>query len=142
MENHADFLRRLRTRGKGLTHDLNKACNRVLHSEALQFKLGPEKDFENILGDMSIHQLQDCVAQHLAKLEAGDAQLSANRAKGWRKATSWLLPFAKTFGQFLKSYSGIVSIFNSVDAQYGNVATAALSLLFAVRRKFLVEDGH
>ena len=91
-----------------------------------------EEDFEIILRSMSMTQLQDYVAQQIANLESGDAQLSAKRTKGWRKATTWLLPFAETFSQFLKAYSGIVNIFNSVDAQYGNVATAALSLLFAV----------
>ncbi|RYP47915.1 hypothetical protein DL768_006111 [Monosporascus sp. mg162] len=42
-----------------------------------------------------------------------------------------LQDFAVTFSRFLQAYSGIVSIVQTADSQYGNVAFAALSLLFA-----------
>ena len=38
-----------------------------------------------------------------------------------------------TFNDFLKAYAGVVEVVKAADAQYGNVAFAALSLLFVVR---------
>ena len=55
------------------------------------------------------------------------------RAHGIRKVGAALQDFTLTFNDFLKAYAGVVEVVKAADAQYGNVAFAALSLLFVVR---------
>lgn len=64
----------------------------------------------------------------------GDAgeELSRRRSRGFHKRTARLQDLTVTFSHFLRAYSGVVSIVQNADAQFGNVAFAAFSLLFAV----------
>ncbi|PSN62332.1 hypothetical protein BS50DRAFT_625007 [Corynespora cassiicola Philippines] len=64
-------------------------------------------------------------------LKASNVNLARRRSRGLHQISAWLQEFTTTFDRFLKAFSGVVDIAKCVDTQYGNVASATLSLLFA-----------
>ena len=112
----------------------------VFQSASSSSSSGKYNDFEAAISNMSIEQLQNYTSRKVTELEEGDVSLSRMRTKGWRQGSTWLLSFSKTFNEFLLAYSGIVQLFNTVDAMYGNAATGTLSLLFVVDAAALYHD--
>ena len=86
----------------------------------------------NELESMPLQQLSDYVIHEMKSMEDANINLDRKRSSGLRKVAASFQQFAQTFSQFLHVYSGIVNIVQGVDAQYGNVASATLSLLFVV----------
>ena len=86
----------------------------------------------NGLESMPLQRLSDYVIQEMKTMEDANINLSRKRLSGLRKAAANFQEFTQTFSQFLRAYSGIVDIIQGADAQYGNVASATLSLLFVV----------
>jgi hypothetical protein len=84
------------------------------------------------LNGMSLDQLSAHVKAQMSLLQSAQDGLQSQRAKGPHKASVKVQKFVREFDRFLNAYSGIVSIVTLVDAQYGSVASATLSLLFAV----------
>ena len=84
------------------------------------------------LDKMSLAQLSAYVAVDIQSMQDANAELKQKRSKGFRRMAAKVQHFAQTFNQFLSAYSGIVGILQTVDTQYGNVASATLSLLFVV----------
>jgi hypothetical protein len=93
-----------------------------------------EEDLDiDSLRSISLAQLSTYVDAEVNKMRYANGILNQKRSNGLRKRAMQLQNFAVTFSRFLQAYSGIVNIFQAVDTQYGNVAFATLSLLFAVR---------
>ena len=90
------------------------------------------EDVVEILESTSLEQLSTRVAYELREVQAADAELEGLRSTGLRRAGVRFQQFALAFDKFLRAYSGIVNIIEGADSQYGNVASATLSLLFAV----------
>ena len=93
------------------------------------------KTDEEILAGLEktpLEQLSAYVASEIDKMKAADLDLQKKRSKGFHKVAASFQTFALTFSQFLRAYSGIVDVLEGADSQFGNVAFAALSLLFAV----------
>lgn len=131
-ESQAEFQQRLHSEGK-LTSEIKKTWHSLFKGTNNSSSFSEKyDDFQAAINDMSIEQLQKCTSQRLTELEEGDGNLSRMRSKGWRKGSTWLLSFSKTFNEFLLAYSGIIQVFSTVDAMYGNAATGTLSLLFVV----------
>ncbi|KAI8629480.1 hypothetical protein F5Y19DRAFT_464608 [Xylariaceae sp. FL1651] len=93
--------------------------------------LETDDDLINHLNSIPLQQLSNYVNFEVDQMKDASAKLDQKRSRGFHKRTAQLQGFAVTFSQFLQAYSGIVSIVQSADSQYGNVAFAALSLLFA-----------
>jgi hypothetical protein len=88
----------------------------------------------NRLNAMTLDELSAHVKTQISLLQSTQDGLQLRRAKGPHKASAKVQDFVLEFDRFLNAYSGIMSIVTLVDAQYGNVASATLSLLFAVGR--------
>ncbi|KAI1270665.1 hypothetical protein F5Y18DRAFT_434935 [Xylariaceae sp. FL1019] len=102
----------------------------------------PDVDLMNSLSSLPLQQLSSYVESESKKMRDADEVLKQKRSRGLRKRATQVQDFAITFSQFLQAYSGIVSIVQLADAQYGNVASAALSLFFAtVRAKAQAEES-
>lgn len=86
------------------------------------------------LESMSLEDLSTMVHAETQSLQETDAQLALKRTKGVHKVAFRFQEFAVTFDRFLSAYSGVVDIMQTADAQFGGVACATLSLLFAVGR--------
>ncbi|KAJ2991767.1 hypothetical protein NUW58_g2399 [Xylaria curta] len=83
------------------------------------------------INSLSLEQLSGYVNFTTNEMRDAGEELNQKRSSGFRKRANQLQDFAITFNRFLQAYSGIVSIVQNADSQYGNVAFAALSLLFA-----------
>lgn len=92
-----------------------------------------ESELWQRLGSMTIEQLRSYVDSEKKALETKGSDLQKKRKKGWRKATTLVQDFSLTFDRFLRACSGVVELVSCADSQYGNVASATLSVLFAVR---------
>ncbi|KAI1346301.1 hypothetical protein F5Y01DRAFT_298144 [Xylaria sp. FL0043] len=90
-----------------------------------------EENLVKYINSLSLKQLSDYVDFTTNKMSAAGEELNQKRSRGFRRRANQLQDFAIAFNRFLQAYSGIVSIMQNADAQYGNVAFAALSLLFA-----------
>ncbi|KAK4234606.1 hypothetical protein C8A03DRAFT_47110 [Achaetomium macrosporum] len=90
-----------------------------------------ERELEQELRWMTLEQLRNYVLGERKTLETKDSDLRGRRRGGWRRATRPLQEFSLTFDRFLGAYSGVVDLVARADSQYGNVASATLSLLFA-----------
>jgi hypothetical protein len=86
----------------------------------------------NRLNAMTLDQLSTYVTVQRSSLRSAQDDLQSQRVKGPHKVLSKVQKFVLEFDRFLNAYSGIMSIVTLVDAQYGSVASATLSLLFAV----------
>ena len=93
---------------------------------------GQTQDLLSQLNSMPLDVLSAYVNSEVRGLEIAELELKQRRSKGLHKATAKSQEFAMEFDRFLTAYSGIVNIVQAVDAQYGGVACATLSLLFAV----------
>ncbi|KAI0515065.1 hypothetical protein F5B22DRAFT_646943 [Xylaria bambusicola] len=91
----------------------------------------PGEDLTKYINSLPLEQLSDYVNFSVDKMRDAGEDLSQKRSSGFHKRAARLQDFAVTFSHFLKAYSGVVSIIQNADAQFGNVAFAALSLLFA-----------
>jgi len=91
-----------------------------------------QEDLLSQLNSMSLDVLSAYVNSEARGLEIAESELKLRRSKGLHKAAAKSQEFAMEFSRFLTAYSGIVNIVQAVDAQYGGVACATLSLLFAV----------
>ncbi|KAI0152843.1 hypothetical protein GGR57DRAFT_503354 [Xylariaceae sp. FL1272] len=103
-------------------------------SRTIQSTSNPDEDLMNNLNSLHLEQLNAYVEFESKKMRDAGAILTQKRSRGLHKRATQVQDFAMTFSQFLQAYSGIVSIVQLADAQYGNVASAALSLLFATLR--------
>ncbi|KAK5636276.1 hypothetical protein RRF57_011988 [Xylaria bambusicola] len=91
----------------------------------------PGEDLVKYINTLPLEQLSDYVNFSVNKMRDAGEELSQKRSRGFHKRAARLQDFAVIFSHFLKAYSGVVSIVQNADAQFGNVAFAALSLLFA-----------
>jgi len=91
-----------------------------------------DEDLLASLNSTPLEQLSAYVDFVVDKSKEADADLAQKRSRGFHKRVARLQDFAVSFGHFLQAYSGIIDIVQTADAQFGNVAFAALSLLFAV----------
>lgn len=139
-ENQAEFQRRLHSQGQ-LTPEIRNMWHGVFKDTSSSSYSDKYSDFDAAINDMSIEQLQKCTSRQLTELEEGKISLSGRRTKGWRKGSTWLLSFSKTFNEFLLAYSGVIQLLSTVDAMYGNAATGTLSLFFVVDPTALYHDG-
>lgn len=138
-ENQAEFQRRLHSQGR-LTPEIQDMWHCFFKDTSSSSYPDKYTDFEAAINDMSIEQLQQCTGRQLKELQEQKISLSERRTKGWRKGTTWLLFFSKTFNEFLLAYSGVIQLLSTVDAMYGNAATGTLSLLFVVNPTALYHD--
>ena len=99
-----------------------------------------ENELLERLESMPLKQLSDHVKQELKATEVANSNLNLERSTGLRKAAAKFQDFAQTFDRFLRAYSGIVQVIQGADAQYGNIASATLSLLFVVSLSILKLD--
>ncbi|KAI1116480.1 hypothetical protein F5Y14DRAFT_459109 [Nemania sp. NC0429] len=93
--------------------------------------LQSEDNLISSLTSIPLDKLIVYVNSEMKKTREADAALSMKRTRGIHKRAAQLQDFAVAFSQFLGAYSGIVDIVQTADSQYGNVAFATLSLLFA-----------
>lgn len=100
--------------------------------EQPQIQLESNEDFLSQLNSMPLDKLSSYVDSEASALKGAESNLKHQRSKGLHKAAAKTQNFLMAFDGFLKAYSGIVQIVQTVDAQYGGVACATLSLLFAV----------
>ncbi|KAF2873444.1 hypothetical protein BDV95DRAFT_567013 [Massariosphaeria phaeospora] len=89
-------------------------------------------DILNRLGSMPLEHLSSYVESEIGHLQSSMSNLQQRRSRGVHKASMKAQKFVTEFDRFLKAYSGVVNIVSSVDAQYGSVASATLTLLFSV----------
>ncbi|KAI0110863.1 hypothetical protein GGR51DRAFT_510246 [Nemania sp. FL0031] len=90
-----------------------------------------EENLIKYINSLSLEQLSSYVDYTTNNMRDAGEELNQKRSSGFRKRANQLQDFAVTFNRFLQAYSGIVSIVQNADSQYGNVAFAALSLLFS-----------
>lgn len=81
---------------------------------------------------MPLEQLSAYVDFEVEKMRVANTAITQKRASSLHRIGGAVQDFTLTFRDFLKAYSGIVEVVQAADAQYGNVAFAALSLLFVV----------
>ncbi|KAI0197647.1 hypothetical protein F4808DRAFT_291233 [Astrocystis sublimbata] len=94
------------------------------------------------LQSIPLEQLIAYVDSEMDTLKEAESTVNQRRSRGVHKRASQLQGLMFSFSQFLKAYSGIVDILQTVDSSYGNVASASLSLLFAtVRMKAEAEQS-
>jgi hypothetical protein len=93
------------------------------------------------LNGMSLDQLSAHVSVQMSRLQNAQDGLESRRARGPHKASAKVQKFVLEFDRFLNAYSGIMSIVTLVDGQYGSVASATLSLLFAVSKKMAIAES-
>jgi hypothetical protein len=86
----------------------------------------------NQLNSMPLEVLQAYVESESKTLKEAESHLEQKRSKGLHKIVLKAQNSLVTFDRFLTAYSGIVDILQGVDAQYGGVASATLSLPCAV----------
>ena len=91
-----------------------------------------QEDLLSQLNSMTLDRLSAYIGSEMQNLQRADSDLKRKKSKGVHKAVDKFQNFVISFDQFLTAYSGIVDIVKAADAQYGNVACATLSLLFAV----------
>ncbi|KAI0969445.1 hypothetical protein F4678DRAFT_463703 [Xylaria arbuscula] len=101
------------------------------NKSSLESRNDNEEDLIEHINSLPLEQLSNYVEFRVSEMNDAGEELIQKRSRGFRKRAAQLQDFAVTFNQFLKAYSGIVSIVQSADSQFGNVAFAALSLLFA-----------
>ncbi|RWA11930.1 hypothetical protein EKO27_g3175 [Xylaria grammica] len=93
-----------------------------------------EENLVEYINSLSLEQLLGYVDFTTSKMRDAGQELNRRRSGGFHKRANQLQDFAITFNRFLHAYSGIVSIMQNADLLYGNVAFAALSLLFATMK--------
>ncbi|KAI0418846.1 hypothetical protein F5X98DRAFT_362816 [Xylaria grammica] len=93
-----------------------------------------EENLVEYINSLSLEQLLGYVDFTTSKMRDAGDELNRRRSGGFHKRANQLQDFAITFNRFLHAYSGIVSIMQNADLLYGNVAFAALSLLFATMK--------
>lgn len=91
-----------------------------------------EAGLQEQLGSMTLVELRSYIDSEKRTAEDGRHQLGQRRKSGWRKGTTAIQDFSLTFDRFLCAYSGVVDLVSHADDSYGNVATATLSVMFAV----------
>jgi hypothetical protein len=112
--------------------------HRIIHSgkrsngEGQQAQEEGQEDLLSQLNSMPLEILSAYIESETRRLKGAESDLKQKRSKGLHKAGAKVQEFAMVFDRFLKGYSGIVDIVMAADAQYGGVACATLSLLFAV----------
>ncbi|KAI0550591.1 hypothetical protein F4679DRAFT_583265 [Xylaria curta] len=115
--------------GKGVRGELNAI---IRHDQSLvESTLENKEDLIEHISSMQLEQLSDYVDFRVDRMRRAGEELNQRRASGFHRQAKRLQDFAVTFSRFLRAYSGIVSIMQNADFQYGNVAFATLSLLFA-----------
>lgn len=117
--------------GKNALSELITFLSHAKHPDDSQLRR-PNVDILDRLNSVPLEQLSSYVKYEVAKMEGADARLAQKRSKGIHKAAAQAQDFTITFDQFLKAYSGIVDVLKQADSQYGNVASATLSLFYAV----------
>ncbi|KAI3337621.1 hypothetical protein HD806DRAFT_518422 [Xylariaceae sp. AK1471] len=104
----------------------------ICHNQrSVESPLQTKEDLINRLDSIPLEQLSAYVDSEVKRMKDADLNLIQKKSKGFHMRATQLQNFAVTFSRFLQAYSGIVNIVQTADAQYGNVAFAALSLLFA-----------
>ena len=128
LETRDDFERKLPKLSKGLVAEIKLIFRRDTPSEMVT----TQEEIVGRLNVMSMQELSNAVAACPGALAGAQHRLEQKRQRGLRKVGTDLQEFAQTFDQFLKAYSGIVSVVQTADSQYGGLAFGTLSLLFAV----------
>ncbi|KAI0861835.1 hypothetical protein F4860DRAFT_503138 [Xylaria cubensis] len=114
---------------KGVKNELNAI---ICHDQSLiESTLENKEDLIKHISSIPLEQLSDYVDYRVNRMRRAGEELNQRRASGFHRQAKRLQDFAVTFSRFLHAYSGIVSIMQNADLQYGNVAFATLSLLFA-----------
>ncbi|KAL4769297.1 hypothetical protein BDW60DRAFT_210221 [Aspergillus nidulans var. acristatus] len=103
-------------------------------------KVVQDYDAEN-----TIDSLERLVQVYLPTAERAKNDLDDARAAGGRAMSHTVQRFACTFNDFLSSYSQVVTIMNTADAQFGGVAVQTLAILLVVavnkqRKEDIIED--
>lgn len=106
---------------------------KIVEGSSIKVVPTSQNELWNEMSSMSLGSLQGYVRGQTELLDDAQAQLQVQRKVGWRRVTTKFQKFAKTFDQFLTAYSGIVEIVKQADGHYGGLASATLSLLYAVR---------
>ncbi|KAI1741361.1 hypothetical protein F4680DRAFT_75147 [Xylaria scruposa] len=115
--------------GKGVRGELDAI---IRHDQSLiESTLENKEDLIEHISSMPLDQLSDYVDSRVIQMRRAGEELNQRRASGFHRQAKRFQDFAVTFSRFLHAYSGIVSIMQNADLQYGNVAFATLSLLFA-----------
>ncbi|KAE9374032.1 hypothetical protein N431DRAFT_464323 [Stipitochalara longipes BDJ] len=132
-DNESYFGSRLPRLEKKITSELHRIIHSGKRSDGGESHTQEDErgDLLNQLNLMPLEILSAYVDSETKRLKGAEADLNQKRSKGMHKAAAKTEKFAMAFDRFLKAYSGIVAIVNMVDAQYGGVACATLSLLFA-----------
>ncbi|KAI1357312.1 hypothetical protein F5Y08DRAFT_324569 [Xylaria arbuscula] len=106
-------------------------------------KSGKESEEELIryINSLPFEQLSNYMNFRMNEMRSAGDALSQRRSRGFHKGATRLQDLTVTFNQFLRAYSGVVSIVQNADAQFGNVAFAALSLLFATLKAKAEEEA-
>ena len=120
-----------------LEKKITSELHRIIHSERRSDGGGPQsqeesQDLLSQLSSLPLQTLSAYVDSETGRLKSAESDLKHKRSIGLHKAAAKTQDFAMAFDRFLTSYSGIVSIVQAMDAQYGGAACATLSLLFAV----------
>jgi hypothetical protein len=92
-----------------------------------------ETVLQDFLNNSSLDELSAYVGSEAAALTTVKHGLETKRSAGAHRMAASTEKFIMEFDRFVGAYSGVVSIVSLADAQYGGVASATLSLLFAVR---------
>ena len=121
---------KVQTFGKGTSNELRRLL--TFRNQSKSVHDIPVDQLRKELETMTMDQLCAFVKEDKEALEKQKSQLDEKRRHGWRRASTSVQDFAQTFDRFLAAYSGVVHLVGCVDSQYGNVASATLSLLFAV----------
>ncbi|TRX93763.1 hypothetical protein FHL15_005439 [Xylaria flabelliformis] len=104
----------------------------ICHDQSLvESTLENKEDLIKRISSIPLEQLSDYVDYRVNRMRRAGEELNQRRASGFHRQAKRLQDFAVTFSRFLHAYSGIISIMQNADLQYGNVAFATLSLLFA-----------
>ncbi|KAI1176693.1 hypothetical protein F4777DRAFT_247507 [Nemania sp. FL0916] len=93
--------------------------------------LQTEEDLISHLNSVPLERLTAYVNSELGRMKDANKTLNQKRSRGVHKQAARFQDFAMAFNQFLAAYSGVINIIQTADAQFGNVAFATLSLLFA-----------
>ena len=96
--------------------------------------LKTDGDIIRRLNSTPLEDLATYVNSEVNALQAASASRAQKRSQGIRKQAAKFQDWAVSFQKFLSAYSGIVDVVRAADSQFGNVAFAALSVLFAVSR--------
>ncbi|KAI1753929.1 hypothetical protein F4782DRAFT_528859 [Xylaria castorea] len=130
LQDAQDFLNeRLPKLGENVRSELNAI---ICHNQRLVVStLEKEEDLVKYINSIPLEQLSSYVDFRVSQMRGAGEELNQKRSSGFHRRTKRLQDFAVTFSRFLQAYSGIVGIVQNADSQYGNVASATLSLLFA-----------